>query len=514
MNSIKDQINQEWRSNNFRQHIRNTIEEALKHSNAPLQKNVSELELQIFSKAGSREEYLHLTARLIHFLKESNQKQQQTMQIGQPINAPPTDPMSALQNLASFPSNDQHNLNKPTLTSNVQEVPIMGIVTVNSTPVSIHMTTVGAGTANMQQMAAVGNPQAIQQINAQSGIQLQQMTTVNAPQMQPQMISVQAGPQIVQQRIGMPQNRMMLNEISMPVHTGTTQMSVPITNQRPQMIQRMRQPANTIPIQAQQTTVSDGTFYQGQVVNRPQHVQNFQNDINAQFQASQATIIQNQGSQVLNTLAPPNQVNQITASMSPSPNSYVPSPQGLMPSPMSVGMLNPRATGSVPSPSPLNTPVMVPTASPATRMISDEQVYMEKLKQLSRFIEPLRAMIAKFDRDDGVFEKKKEISKIRNLLHLISEPNKRIPMETLLKCEQVLEKMEFSHSHSNSHIDTSAIQVQTSAAPHSMLKTEHNIGQPLIDALVNNMKKPFFQHTLHRTFASTIAALASTPYYR
>ena len=87
-------------------------------------------------------------------------------------------------------------------------------------------------------------------------------------------------------------------------------------------------------------------------------------------------------------------------------------------------------------------------------------------------------------------------------------------METLLKCEQVLEKMEFSHSHSNSHIDTSAIQVQTSAAPHSMLKTEHNIGQPLIDALVNNMKKPFFQHTLHRTFASTIAALASTPYYR
>jgi len=296
---------------------------------------------------------------------------------------------------------------------------------------------------------------------------------------------------------------MMLSQMTMqPVHAGNAQMSVPISNQRPQIIQRVRQPSNVVPIQTQ-VSVADGTFYQGQVVNRSQNAQT--------FSSGQATIIQNQSPQGVNTLAPLNQVNQSSVSMSSSPNSYVPSPQGLMPSPLSVGMINPRGPSSVPSPNTLNTPIMISAASPASRILNDEQAYIEKLKHLSRFIEPLRAMIARFDRDDGMFEKKKEISKIRNLLHLISEPNKRIPMETLLKCEQVLEKMEFSVTHNN-HIDSSSSQVLPSTANHSMLKTEHNIGQPLIDAIVNNMKKPYFQHTLHRTFAPTIAALTNTSF--
>lgn len=40
--------------------------------------------------------------------------------------------------------------------------------------------------------------------------------------------------------------------------------------------------------------------------------------------------------------------------------------------------------------------------SPASSSQSEEQQYLEKLKQLSKYIEPLRRMINKIDKNEGV----------------------------------------------------------------------------------------------------------------
>lgn len=36
-----------------------------------------------------------------------------------------------------------------------------------------------------------------------------------------------------------------------------------------------------------------------------------------------------------------------------------------------------------------------------------------------------------------------KLTKMKNLLDILSNPNKRMPLETLMKCEVVLEKLDF-----------------------------------------------------------------------
>lgn len=40
--------------------------------------------------------------------------------------------------------------------------------------------------------------------------------------------------------------------------------------------------------------------------------------------------------------------------------------------------------------------------SPASASQSEDQLYMDKLKQLSKYIEPLRRMINKIDKNEGI----------------------------------------------------------------------------------------------------------------
>ena len=69
---------------------------------------------------------------------------------------------------------------------------------------------------------------------------------------------------------------------------------------------------------------------------------------------------------------------------------------------------------------------------------TEEQLYLEKVRQLSRFIEPLTRLIGRFGDDDS-----EKLSKMKIMLDILSNPTKRMPMDTLLKCEAVLEKMDF-----------------------------------------------------------------------
>ncbi len=66
----------------------------------------------------------------------------------------------------------------------------------------------------------------------------------------------------------------------------------------------------------------------------------------------------------------------------------------------------------------------------------EDQQYLEKVRQLSRYIEPLREVIAQIGTDD-----QNKLDKMKKLMDILSNPNKRMPMETLLKCEKVLGRM-------------------------------------------------------------------------
>lgn len=39
-----------------------------------------------------------------------------------------------------------------------------------------------------------------------------------------------------------------------------------------------------------------------------------------------------------------------------------------------------------------------------------------------------------------------KLTKMKNLLDILSNPSKRMPLETLIKCEVVLEKLDFKRS--------------------------------------------------------------------
>ena len=69
-------------------------------------------------------------------------------------------------------------------------------------------------------------------------------------------------------------------------------------------------------------------------------------------------------------------------------------------------------------------------------LTSPYREYMDKVKQLEKYIEPLRRMITKIGTED-----QDRLAKMKKLLEILSNPEKRMPLATLQKCEDVLKKM-------------------------------------------------------------------------
>ncbi|CAG2247541.1 MED15 [Mytilus edulis] len=170
-------------------------------------------------------------------------------------------------------------------------------------------------------------------------------------------------------------------------------------------------------------------------------------------------------------------------------------PSPVPPSPAARG----QGMYGVPSPSSnMNTPAMS-HASPAPRSV-EEQAYLDKLQKLSRYVEPLRRMIKRLSTDKDE-DHKKDISKMKNLLEILTDPSKRLPMATLLKCEQVLEKLELHHS--STRTTPSSTTTVTTASSH--------ICDPLLEAVTAHIMSPMFNHSLHRTFGPAMTALYGAP---
>lgn len=144
------------------------------------------------------------------------------------------------------------------------------------------------------------------------------------------------------------------------------------------------------------------------------------------------------------------QLQQGNQSVGPQGNQgTLPNPQ-MIPSPALVPTSSPQMSGLMQNPNqrqqmrqspsaPLNTPGQVTQNSPFNAQ--EDQLYREKYKQLTKYIEPLRKMVAKFGNDGNNAE---GYTKMHKLLEILSNPAQRVPLETLLKCEKVLEKMEIN----------------------------------------------------------------------
>lgn len=128
------------------------------------------------------------------------------------------------------------------------------------------------------------------------------------------------------------------------------------------------------------------------------------------------------------------------------PQGSLPNPQ-MIPSPALVPTSSPQMSGLMQNPNqrqpmrqspsaPLNTPGQVTQNSPFNPQ--EDQLYREKYKQLTKYIEPLKRMVDKLSNDGNNAEGYRKMNK---LLEILTNPSQRVPLETLLKCEKVLENM-------------------------------------------------------------------------
>uniref|UniRef100_A0AAV2KP24 Mediator complex subunit 15 n=1 Tax=Knipowitschia caucasica TaxID=637954 RepID=A0AAV2KP24_KNICA len=189
---------------------------------------------------------------------------------------------------------------------------------------------------------------------------------------------------------------------------------------------------------------------------------------------------------------PSSQPNSVSSGPAPSPSAgFQPSPS---PQAQSPSTARTPQSYSVSSPGTLNTPGNPSSVMSPGQSLEDQQ-YMEKLKQLSKYVEPLSRMINKIDKNE---DRKKDLSKMKSLLNILTDPTTRCPLKTLQKCEIALEKLK------------NDMAVPTPPPPPVVVKQQY-LCQPLLDVVMANLRSPVFNHSLYRTFAPPMAAIHGPP---
>ncbi|CAH0404595.1 unnamed protein product [Chilo suppressalis] len=546
-----------WRTPNFRQNVVTKIEEVIQRSGMQVARNSSEMENHVFSKAKTREEYMNMVAKLILHVREMSQPKQNPgapnmqgpnqnqpgpnpqvqAQQGQTPQAPNAqggmnpDPINALQNLASQGSRNQMmNMGSQ---GQMQQQGVLGP---------------NPGMGGMQQQMGQQGP-----IVSQGGPQAQTATNLlqtltQRPQMNMQQLQNklgggmgmvpnqgQMGNNMGMGGMGNPMGSQLQSQLAgpgmqgqiMPNMSMQNNMSVPMSAAN-SMGGQMGGPCNQVGGMGGQMTPNS---MQGQMPG--QMVGNMSNNqivglnmlhMQGRVQPKPEVVGGMLGAAYGQRAPAPSQfLRQSPSPSAPSPNMGGPSPVsmgvmggagvggGPMPSPLS-GLGGLGACGGSPSPSAppqhiahhvaqqqrgvgmgmvaspsssLNTPVGGGVASPG----GEEAAYREKVRQLSKYIEPLRRMVHRMMSEGENVEK---LTKMKNLLEILQSPNKRMPLETLIKCEVVLEKLDFKRSEG----------VVVGLPPG-----KEPIYNPLLEVVNNCLQSPLANHTLKRTFGSTLDAL-------
>ena len=145
------------------------------------------------------------------------------------------------------------------------------------------------------------------------------------------------------------------------------------------------------------------------------------------------------------------------------------------------------------APSPLSSTANTP--NPEAPASQEDAAYLEKVKSLSKYIEPLRKMITNSNND------KQKLEKMKKLLDILSNPNKRMPIETLKKCEEVLVRLNLLGGQGSSAAGAEG------AAPSSSSAVS-----PFLEAILSLRKSSMtgglqLNHTLQRTFGAPLEAI-------
>ncbi|OPJ74806.1 mediator of RNA polymerase II transcription subunit 15 isoform B [Patagioenas fasciata monilis] len=487
----------DWRSTNFRQKLVSQIDEAMRKAGVAHNKSSKDMESHVFMKAKTREEYLSLVARLIiHFRDIHNKKSQASV----------SDPMNALQNLTGGPPAGAPGMG---MASRAQGAPMSGMS--------------GLGPMG-QQMSLPGQ----QQPPGTSGMAPHGMPGVSTATQQTQLQLQQIAQQQQQQQQQFQQQQVALQQQQFQAQQSAMQQQFQV---RAQLVQQQQAAAAVQAAQAQAAQMGAS----GQMITAPmarggmqirprfppttavsatppssiplggqQMPQVSQNNITMMSSPSPV-----QQAQTPQSMPPPPQPQPSPQPGQPTsqPNSNVssgpaPSPSSFLPSPSPQPSQSPAAARtpqnfSVPSPGPLNTPGNPNSVmSPASSSQSEEQQYLEKLKQLSKYIEPLRRMINKIDKNE---DRKKDLSKMKSLLDILTDPSKRCPLKTLQKCEIALEKLK------------NDMAVPTPPPPPVPPTKQQYLCQPLLDAVLANIRSPVFNHSLYRTFMPAMTAIHGPP---
>ncbi|KAF2362377.1 Mediator of RNA polymerase II transcription subunit 15 [Trinorchestia longiramus] len=181
------------------------------------------------------------------------------------------------------------------------------------------------------------------------------------------------------------------------------------------------------------------------------------------------------------------QPNQMMSNQQPSPAFISPSPSATMiPSPVGSGGRSGMMGAPSPSSSMVNTPGQPMQPSPVSAPQGEDKAYLEKVQQLQKYVDPLKNVIANCGREEG---KSSEINKMKKLLDLLTNPTRRIPTETLEKCEKVLQKvLEKNDGESQAVHKESAVEV-------------------LMDGVRAALKAPNSATIFHRTIAPAVEKL-------
>ncbi|XP_069922018.1 mediator of RNA polymerase II transcription subunit 15 isoform X7 [Oryctolagus cuniculus] len=475
----------DWRSAAFRQKLVSQIEDAMRKAGVAHSKSSKDMESHVFLKAKTRDEYLSLVARLIiHFrdipqlqlqqaaLQQQQQQQQQQFQAQQAA-------LQQQQQQQQQQFQAQQNAMQQQFQAAVQQQQQQ-----QQHLIKLHH-------QNQQQIQ-----QQQQQLQRMAQLQLQQQ------QQQQQQQALQAQPPMQQPPMQQPQP-----PPSQTLPQQLQQMHHPQHHQPPPQAQQppvaQNQPSQLPPQSQPQPLVSQAQALPGQMLYAQQQLK-FVSQSSLTMLSSPSP---GQQVQTPQSMPPPPQPSpqpgqpssqpssNVSSGPAPSPSSFLPSPSP-QPSQSPVTARTPQ-NFSVPSPGPLNTPVNPSSVmSPAGSSQAEEQQYLDKLKQLSKYIEPLRRMINKIDKNE---DRKKDLSKMKSLLDILTDPSKRCPLKTLQKCEIALEKLK------------NDMAVPTPPPPPVPPTKQQYLCQPLLDAVLANIRSPVFNHSLYRTFVPAMTAIHGPP---
>uniref|UniRef100_A0A667HCN0 Mediator of RNA polymerase II transcription subunit 15 n=1 Tax=Lynx canadensis TaxID=61383 RepID=A0A667HCN0_LYNCA len=527
----------DWRSAAFRQKLVSQIEDAMRKAGVAHSKSSKDMESHVFLKAKTRDEYLSLVARLIiHFRDIHNKKSQASVSAQlqlQQVALQQQQQQFQQQQVALQQQQQQQQQQQFQAQQNAMQQQFQAVVQQQQQQLQ----------QQQQQHLIKLHHQNQQQIQQQQQLQRMAQLQLQQQQQQQQQQALQAQPPLQQPPMQQPQPPpsqtlpQQLQPMHHPQHHQPPQpQQPPVAQNQPSQLQAQSQ---TQPLVSQAPALPGQMLYaQPQlklvrapmVVQQPQvqQVQQVQPQVQQQtaVPTAQASQIVGSGVQVSQnsltmlsspspgqqvqtpqSMPPPPQPSPQPGQPSSQPNSNVssgpaPSPSSFLPSPSPQPSQSPVTARtpqnfSVPSPGPLNTPVNPSSVmSPAGSSQAEEQQYLDKLKQLSKYIEPLRRMINKIDKNE---DRKKDLSKMKSLLDILTDPSKRCPLKTLQKCEIALEKLK------------NDMAVPTPPPPPVPPTKQQYLCQPLLDAVLANIRSPVFNHSLYRTFVPAMTAIHGPP---